>query len=83
MESVNDRGPCYYQDYEIQPWDFIIKNQIGYAEGNVIKYICRWRDKGGVKDLVKAVDYIAKILETNQCDVTVQVTWSEDGKEKR
>jgi hypothetical protein len=34
-----------------------------FASGNVVKYVTRFRDKGGSDDLVKAADYIRKLLE--------------------
>ena len=51
-------GGTHYKDLEIQPIDYILGNQLGYAEGNVIKYVSRWRDKGGIEDLRKAKQYI-------------------------
>ena len=48
---------------EIEPFEFIHKNNLGFAEGNVVKYICRWRDKGGVDDLKKAISYIELIIK--------------------
>ena len=51
------RTPDHY-DYEIQPVDFILRNQIPFCEGNIIKYICRWRAKNGREDLLKARHYI-------------------------
>ena len=53
----------HYKNKAIQPWDYIISNNIGYLEGNVIKYVSRWRDKGGIDDLKKAQHYLAKLLE--------------------
>lgn len=50
----------------IQPWDFIIANDLGFLEGNIIKYITRWKDKGGVEDLQKARHYIDKLIEVNK-----------------
>ena len=41
----------HYKKYVIQPVEFITKNNIPYIEGNIIKYICRWKDKNGVEDL--------------------------------
>ena len=49
--------PPHY-DYKIQPVDFIIENNIPFCEGNVIKYICRWKLKNGRDDLLKAQHYI-------------------------
>jgi hypothetical protein len=58
----------YYKDEEqiggnhyhmpIQPIDFIYKNNLDFLQGNVIKYICRFRKKNGIEDLKKAKHYI-------------------------
>jgi hypothetical protein len=48
----------------IQPWDYIIANDIGYLEGNIIKYVSRYRKKGGLDDLRKAQHYLQKLIET-------------------
>jgi hypothetical protein len=58
-------GGAHYAVKAIQPWDFIIANDIGYLEGNIIKYISRWKDKGGVEDLKKAQHYLQKLIETS------------------
>ena len=51
---------------EIQPWDFIIANNLGYLEGNIIKYVSRYKKKGGMADLLKAQHYLQKLIETTQ-----------------
>lgn len=53
----------HYKDLPIQPVEFIYKNNIGYLEGNVIKYICRHRAKNGLADLEKAKHYIELLIE--------------------
>ena len=53
----------HYKEFGIQPWDFIVANDIPYLEGNVIKYICRHKDKNGLRDLEKAKHYIEKLIE--------------------
>lgn len=65
MTSANDiqHGGDHYKVKKIQPWDFIIANNIGFLEGNAIKYISRWREKGGIEDLEKAKHYIDKLIE--------------------
>lgn len=55
----------HYKSKAIQPWDYIISNELGYLEGNVVKYVSRWKDKGGVDDLRKAQHYLAKLIEVN------------------
>jgi hypothetical protein len=66
MTSANDTqvAGTHYKNKSIQPWDYIISNNIGYLEGNVIKYVSRWKDKGGVDDLRKAQHYLTKLIET-------------------
>lgn len=56
-------GGGHYKDMPIQPVEFIHVNGIGYMEGNVIKYVTRWRAKGGIKDLEKAKHYIDLLIE--------------------
>ena len=47
----------------IEPIDFIMSNELGYCEGNVVKYISRYQDKGGVVDLKKARQYIDFLIQ--------------------
>ncbi len=56
-------GGSHYKDKTIQPWDYIIANDLGYLEGNVVKYISRWKNKNGVEDLKKAQHYLPKLIE--------------------
>ena len=53
----------HYKDMVIQPAEFIHANNIGYMEGNVIKYVSRWRKKNGIADLEKAKHYIELLIE--------------------
>ena len=53
----------HYKQLKIQPVEYIHANKIGYVEGNVIKYVTRWRDKGGIADLEKAKHYIELLIE--------------------
>lgn len=56
-------GGSHYKDLAIQPVEYIHANGIGYMEGNVIKYVTRWKQKGGVADLEKAKHYIELLIE--------------------
>lgn len=54
----------HYKAGAIEPIDYIISNDLSFAEGNVVKYITRYKHKGTpVEDLKKARDYINFILE--------------------
>ncbi len=61
--SANNTGPGHYKDKPMQPWDYIIANNLNYLEGNIVKYVSRWRQKGGVEDLRKAKHYLEKLIE--------------------
>lgn len=54
--ALNVRVPNHY-DMPIQPVDFIIENNMGFVEGCIVKYICRYDMKGGVEDLEKIKNY--------------------------
>lgn len=56
-------GGSHYAAKAIQPWDVIEANAMGFFDGNALKYLMRWRDKGGVEDLRKAVHYIERLIE--------------------
>ena len=53
----------HYKGMNIQPAHFINENNLPYAEGNDIKYICRHKKKGKRKDIEKAIHYLEMILE--------------------
>jgi hypothetical protein len=53
----------HYTNKKIQPIDYIIANELDFCEGNVIKYITRYKDKNGVEDLQKAKQYIEFLIE--------------------
>lgn len=57
-------GGSHYRDLPAQPIDFILTNGLGFCEGNVVKYVCRWRVKGGVEDLRKARHYLDLLIES-------------------
>lgn len=63
--KANDiqHGGTHYKKMAIQPWDYIVSNNLGYLEGNAVKYLSRWREKNGVEDLKKAIHYIEKLIE--------------------
>lgn len=56
-------GGSHYKDMPIQPLEYIMANGIPFAEGNVIKYVSRWRKKNGLQDLEKSLDMLKKIIE--------------------
>lgn len=56
-------GGAHYAFQAIQPIDYIYGNNMGYMEGNVIKYVTRYKYKNGAEDLRKAIHYLEMLLE--------------------
>lgn len=56
-------GGSHYKRHKIQPIDFIYDNQIGFIEGNIIKYVMRHKHKNGLEDLKKALHYLQILIE--------------------
>ena len=56
-------GGTHYVEQAIQPWDFIVSNELGFLEGNIIKYVARYKSKDGIDDLQKAMHYLTKLIE--------------------
>jgi len=59
-------GGNHYKQFKIQPAEFCYINNIPYLEATAIKYLCRWKDKGGIQDLEKAKHFIDLLIEFNQ-----------------
>jgi hypothetical protein len=57
-------GGDHYKDMAIQPAEYIMKNGLGWAEGCAVAYISRWRQKGGVQDLRKAIHTLELLIES-------------------
>lgn len=56
-------GGSHYKDLPIQPVEFILANGLGFCEGSIIKYTCRYKQKGGVEDLRKVIHYAELLIE--------------------
>lgn len=61
-------GGSHYKALKIQPAEYIHANNIGYLEGNVIKYVTRHESKNGVEDIDKAIHYLQLIKELKYSD---------------
>ena len=61
--NAHQIGGNHYKNKAIQPWDYIVANDMGYLAGNIIKYVTRYKDKNGVEDLKKARHYLDKLIE--------------------
>jgi hypothetical protein len=70
MQALNRQvAGTHYKGIMIEPAEYILTNNLPWAEGNVIKYVTRHGEKGGATDLLKAKHYIDMILEnTYNCN---------------
>lgn len=61
--SSTQVGGGHYKGYPIQPAEFLHRNQVGFLEGCVIKYVMRYKEKNGRQDLEKAKHYLDLLIE--------------------
>lgn len=59
-------GGSHYLGMTIQPMTYIMANGLPWAEGDIVKYVSRWRAKNGVEDLRKAAHLLAVLIEANE-----------------
>lgn len=62
----------HYKTLAIQPVEYIHANKIPFMEGSAIKYLTRWRNKGGIDDLKKAKHFIELLIELETRDKSTQ-----------
>lgn len=65
MTNPKDKqvGGSHYKEMAIQPSEYIVRNGIGWYEGNAIKYLTRHKSKGQKADLEKAIHYIELAIQ--------------------
>ena len=64
-------NPGHYQKGNIEVIDFILDQNFNYLEGNIIKYVSRYKDKNGLEDLNKAQWYLNRLTQTlNESNVS-------------
>ena len=50
-------GGSHYKSFAIEPWTFVQENELNPFQANVIRYTCRYKNKGGIQDLQKIIHY--------------------------
>jgi hypothetical protein len=68
---ANNISPSYYQKGSIEVTDYITSNEMSFIEGNIIKYVTRYKEKSGIQDLRKARWYLDKLIQT-QMDIPME-----------
>lgn len=59
--------PKYYnKEGVISPFDYIKSNNMNFFEGNIIKYITRYKEKNGIEDLIKARTYLEELINITE-----------------
>ena len=78
MTNVLDTqvGGQHYKDMPIQPLEYIVANDLSFCEGNVVKYVSRWRAKNGVEDLRKARHYLDMLIQENTQETALEPQYS-------
>lgn len=61
-DSINH--PKHYTQGKIESIDVVEDWNLGFHDGNALKYIARWRHKGGVEDLKKAAWYLNRLISS-------------------
>ena len=69
QQNIN---PQHYTSGGIQPIEYIDANKLGYYEGNILKYITRYKMKNGVEDLRKAQWYLERLIDNTIVDEVTQ-----------
>lgn len=66
--SANNRqvGGGHYGGTKLQHWDVVHLFELDYFQGQITKYLFRWRRKNGVEDLLKAQHFLEKYIELHQ-----------------
>ena len=64
MSAIDKQiGGDHYKGMAIQPIEYIQANKLRFIEGNIVKYISRWREKNGIEDLKKIKHYVEFLIE--------------------
>ena len=62
------QSPSHYHGTDLM--DLLIKHEVDFCSGNIMKYVFRWREKDGIKDLVKARDYLLALIASEELKLT-------------
>jgi len=60
--SDDNINPSYYKK-GIETTDYIVSHDMNYVEGNIIKYVTRYKEKNGLQDLLKAEWYLNRLIK--------------------
>lgn len=55
-------GGGHYKKMKIQPIEYILENDLGFCEANIVKYISRYKQKNGIQDVEKVIHYAQMLI---------------------
>jgi hypothetical protein len=64
-------GGSHYQNknsLNLQHWDIVALFDLDYFQGQITKYVMRWKDKNGIQDLEKAKHFLEKYIELQKIE---------------
>lgn len=70
--AANDRqvgGSHYAVEGRVQHWDIVAQHGLDYFQGQITKYVMRWRKKNGIQDLKKAQHFLEKYIELQEQEI--------------
>lgn len=63
IEKDNKIIPGYYHKGNVDTIKFSLENNLSFVQGNIVKYVVRYKEKNGVEDLKKAMEYLKRLIE--------------------
>lgn len=81
MTEANARqvGGDHYKTGGEEHWDMVARFQLDYFQGQITKYVMRWKKKNGLQDLKKAQHFLQKYLELVEAGIIPDPTKKETG----
>ena len=78
ITKANDSqvGGHHYRT-SIQHWDFVAANDLDYFQGQITKYVTRWKKKNGIDDLYKARHFLQKYIELKEQEMEQEISEAE------
>lgn len=63
---ANNIVPGYYHKGKVDTIEFSLENNLSFVQGNIIKYVVRYKEKNGLEDLEKAMEYLKRLIESER-----------------
>ena len=63
IDKENNIIPSYYHKGKVDTIEFSLDNNLNFIQGNIIKYVVRYKEKNGLEDLEKAMEYLKRLMD--------------------